>query len=199
LVKYLPVSICRANLPLARTNKVRFLGGSVVSTHPEPDGNQPKRTPASPLLGITASLPLDVSVVKGRSGFTLAAIGGALALLAFFLLPFASLFFISATGAQVAQSGVGASGLLWLLPITALAAIGFSGRALLDTAGRSGTRKTTAIALLGLGGTGTLLLLIAFASAGEYARLVGGGFWIGLLGMLAVAGGGAMEYARSRT
>jgi hypothetical protein len=135
---------------------------------------------------------------QGVAGFAVAVGGAILALVAFFVLPFASLFFFSVTGAQVAGSGVGGSVLLWLMPLMAVGAIGVSGRALWDRSLRSGGRRSSGVAVLGLGGAGIVLLGVCFFSAGQYARLVGVGFWLSLVGMLAVAGGGLAACQRPK-
>ena len=160
----------------------------------EPDGARGQAQ-----FGREARSAVTAGFAKGVVGFAVAAGGAIVVLLAFFALPFASLFFISVTGAQVAGSGVGGSALLWLVPLAAVGAIVVSGRALWDKSLRSRGRKSSAAAVLGLGGASTVLLLIGYSSAGAYARLAGMGFWLGLFGSLAVVGGALAAWQRCKT
>jgi serine/threonine protein kinase len=145
-----------------------------------------------------------------RVGTVVAVCGAALSLLSFFVLPYVSIFSLSATGAELAGLSADARQLVygesggewllawWLLPLTAVAALVI---AILEL--RTATiqaRKALAAALVGIGATATVGLLAFFSYLANKSNsdivtsVTGLGFWLTTIGTLSIAAGGVMMY-----
>ncbi len=148
--------------------------------------------------------------LAGRIGAVIAVCGAVLSLLSFFVLPYVSVLQFSVTGAELADLSADARQLIygdsggewllawWLVPLAAAAALLIV--ILMGTA-PSQPRKVLAAALVGIGATVTVGLLVAFSylasevNSDIASAATGLGFWLTVIGAVAVAGGGVVRLA----
>jgi hypothetical protein len=146
----------------------------------------------------------------GRNGAVIAICGAVLSLLSFFVLPYVSILWFSVTGAELAdlsaetrQLVYGDSGgewLLawWLIPLAAAAALLI---AILMRTTPSQPRRVLAAVLVVIGATVTVGMLVAFSYlANEVdsdlaSAATGLGFWLTVVGGVAIAVGGVVRLA----
>ncbi|WP_448627600.1 hypothetical protein [Geodermatophilus sp. URMC 64] len=144
----------------------------------------------------------------GHGGAVTAGAGGVLTLLAFLAFPLGTVpFFGSITAASLAgmSSEVGELGLLWLIPLIAVAVAGTGAwLAFAAPPGEQVRRASTVVAVLA--GVVVLVYVVALvavqselsdsgatATGMSAAGLAGAGFWFALLGMAAAAIGAVVE------
>ncbi len=156
----------------------------------------------APLASLASS-----QTVQQNVGFLIATAGGALALFAFFFLPYLSLGFSGPlTGSQLASMN---SGLLWLEPLIAAAVIGIAVYQIARSQGHEIDKQAAwrlAIALMILAGITLLALFIKYtidtqppiqlpsgSSGPPLASFYSSGIWVYFLGMLAVFVGGIVQ------
>ncbi len=175
-----------------------------------------------PIARGPTSLTMSALSSSENRGYLIAGIGGIVALLAFFGLPFVTVLIFSVTGMQFANSGLGATGALWLVPVAAVVAIGLSVWELYARSPRIGsyavTGRAVALAILAGGVAGTVaLLIVLFQAAFGLPALtssygitgvevpgygvqgaLGLGFWVALLSTIAVGIGGYLGYRQPR-
>jgi hypothetical protein len=145
--------------------------------------------------------------LAGHWGAAGAAAGGFVVLLAFFALPVATVPFLgSLTSSQAAgfASELGVLGLLWLVP---LAALGLVGAALWLILGDvpPHQRRFGAVSIAVLAGlvvaVYVILLLALDAQASEFgasaSSITGGGFWIAILAAIGAGVGAGFELSAS--
>lgn len=146
-------------------------------------------------------------------GYAITAVGGFIALLAFFAMPYLAFGFLSATGSQLASAGGDYQGyaILWVEPIIAgivllLAVVQlYNTQRSIDTE----TSKTIDIGVIGLSGLTLLVILGKFllvdtqstTSTGAFgittttpalASFYGSGFWVYAIGIAAALVGGIL-------
>lgn len=173
-----------------------------------------------PMYGAPA--PMAAPNVINFNAFTLpqnrgnltAAIGGAVGFLSFFVLPYynvsiASVGSQNASGPDMTNGTYGASALLWLVPLCALAAVAVACIVTFGIRSIQGlTPRNAAYTILGSGGLGTLICLYTlYAVNSKISQATGGlglgtsgvsygfsfGFWLTLLAMIAVGVGGYLN------
>lgn len=155
-------------------------------------------------------------MARQNVGHVLAIIGGIFGLLAFFFMPFISLGLLSATAEQLASLGnqvssYGGQGnqlqLFWLEPVVAVAVIALAIYGLSKNKSSIRISRGPAVIVLILGAVALVALMILYGqmaqafsdqSSSSYSNsssfsltsLLGGGFWVFLIGMILVVIGG---------
>lgn len=163
-------------------------------------------TPAPPVtanVGSNPGKPVAQSASPVWAGAITALVGGLVTLLAFLAMPVVTLPFVgSITGAGLAglasQQGAGSFALLWLVPLAAAGVAGIGAWQLFAPSIPFGASRRASMVVLALAGATVLAYIAALAVVqSEISRsgasqagisaggLVGAGFWIALLGMLA--------------
>src|SRR5205085_4922587 len=146
-----------------------------------------------------------------KIGYIIALIGGALAILAFFALPFVAIGPFSVTGEQVASIGISSGyssnsgqgvAFLWLAPVIAAVILVIAGLQL-RSSNRSSTKRAPAGWLIGLTVLTLIILALFYLGATQIsaigvsgASLLGAGFWVYTLSIFAAFIGGIMEVRR---
>lgn len=181
-------------------------------THEQPKPPEPATSPSPGLPMPTArpreggSRPTAVYVLTGA---------GLAALLAFFAMPLAYAPLVgSLTGAQVASlsSQVGALGLLWIVPLSAVAVAGIGAWMSLAPMIPPAQRRAGLISVVIAAGVSILIYVIAFvgvqsqlAETGAARRgisatsLTGIGFWLAVLCMIVAVVAAAREMSSSKS
>ena len=131
---------------------------------------------------------------RDHYGYLMAGVAGVVALLSFFVLPFADLVIVSVTG--VGAAGMGESR-LWLIPLAALILIVVPVWRWRTPTPPLKTARAASIAVLVTASVAALVLLSELVDAGELRGLLGGGFWLALVATIAAARGGWLEYRRT--
>lgn len=174
------------------------------------------------------SVPAASPSVSGSSiGLIIASLGGIVALLAFFFMPYVSYGYFSFTGQQLASFGSQANNgsgqlneqlsqlqVLWLEPVIAGIVVILAGyllyKNLMNTVSLSSGRGG-AISLAVIGGLSFVILLIVFAANSQpmqsaygysqpaLASIISSGFWVYAVAMLAVAMGGVISAAQTKS
>ena len=146
----------------------------------------------------------------GRKGAVIAISGAVLSLLSFFVLPYVSVLWFSVTGAELADLSADARQLIygdsggawllawWLVPVAAVAALLI---AILMRTAPSRLRKVLAAALVGIGIIVTVGMLAGFSylasevNSDIASAATGLGFWLTVIGAVAIAVGGVVRLA----
>ena len=181
-------------------------GGQAAFAPPFGDG--PPIEPSRPAYaGQSASVrsPRPVSL-----GCIVAAGGGALVLLSFFVLPTVSVGFLgSLTGAQLtslssqlssSEQSTGWTAIFWLVPVVAAVAIGLSAWIAYAESASMKAKTNAAISLGAAGvvaGVLVLVLLIAVTNQG-FGFVLSSGAYLTLLGLVIVAVGGFIEHRQTK-
>ena len=135
-------------------------------------------------------------------GFIIALVGGGVALLAFFALPFVAYGPVSATAVQL--TGYTGGQVIWVLAVFAVAILVIAALPLQSSV-QLGAKKVAAGILMGMTAVILLQVIIAFFilsgqssfSGVSAASVLSIGFWVYLLALVAVLIGGIIEAGRS--
>jgi hypothetical protein len=178
-----------------------------------PDNRQPDEDIPPPRPSSQPPSSVTIRFHAGHPGYLTSGIAGAVAALAFFAMPYVSVLVLSATGAQLAGSGLGPSGLLWVVPLGAVGAIAISCWGLFGNPPNAAAAKNATVGLLLAGGAPALVLIIGLVKGLHAASsiltnstmipntnpisLIGTGFWATLLSAGAIVVGGAIEFRQT--
>lgn len=191
-------------VPKVASGGPAWLGGVPSGAGPvAPTGPDTADLRSSPPGG-GSTAPTSAGRWVGHGGAITSGVGGLVTLLAFVALPLATVPFLgSITGANAAgfASQFGALGLLWLVPLLAVAVVGIAGWQIFGTAG--GQVRAGSITIMVLAALVVLVYLIVLGAVqAETSKLgvsapsfFGVGFWFAALAIVAAGIGGAVEMA----